>query len=197
MTTTQKLPFPRRHKNTDVRSREYLTTQEVERLRKAARGMGRHGHRNDTMILLAYRHGLRVGELVNLRWDQVDLQAGLLHVRRLKQGVPSTHPLTGREIRALRPLRRQAEDAPYVFLSERGGPMTVNNVQKMIKKAGEVAGLGFVVHPHMCRHGAGYKLANDGQDTRAIALWLGHNNLQHTMKYTELSPARFKDFWQD
>jgi integrase len=188
---------PHTHTNAAVRSREYLTPSEVEKLRKAARSMGRHGVRNDAMILLAYRHGLRVGELVNLRWDQVDLQTGLLHVRRLKKGIPSTHPLTGAEIRALRLLSRQADDAPYVFLSERGGPITVNNAQKMIQKVGEVAKLGFVVHFHMCRHGAGYKLANDGQDTRAIQLYLGHKSINHTARYCELSPERFRDFWED
>src|SRR5687768_7856791 len=117
-----KLAFPRRHKNIDVRSREYLTEAEIERLRKAARAIGRHGHRNDTMILIAYRHGLRVSELVNLRWDQVDLQQGILHVWRLKRGVPSTHPMTGMEIRMLRQLHRQSKESPYVFISERGGP---------------------------------------------------------------------------
>ena len=116
-----KLAFPRRHKNSDVRSREYLTEAEVERLRKAARTIGHHGHRNDTMILIAYRHGFRVSELVNLRWEQVDLPQGLLHVSRMKRGVPSTHPLTGLEIRMLRQLHRQSKDSPYVFDSERGG----------------------------------------------------------------------------
>jgi type 1 fimbriae regulatory protein FimE len=191
-----KLAFPRRHKNIDVRSREYLTEAEIERLRKAARAIGRHGHRNDTMILIAYRHGLRVSELVNLRWDQVDLQQGILHVWRLKRGVPSTHPMTGMEIRMLRQLHRQSKESPYVFISERGGPMTTANVRKMLSKAGEIAGLPHV-HPHQWRHGSGYKLANDGRDTRAIALWLGHRNLQHTMRYTELSPLRFRNFWND
>ena len=81
------LTFPKRHKHADVRSREYLTAAEVERLRKAARSIGRHGLRNDTMILLVYRHGLRVAELITLRWDQLDLGQGFLHVRRVKRGV--------------------------------------------------------------------------------------------------------------
>ena len=189
--------FPKRHKHADVRSREYLTAAEVERLRKAVRGVGRHGLRNDTMILLAYRHGLRVSELVHLRWDQVDLDQGFLHVRRLKHGVPSTHPLTGSEIRALRRLAKQAPEQAYVFLSERHGPLTASSVRKMLAQAGERAALGFPVHPHQLRHGCGYKLANDKQDTRAIQLFLGHKNIQHTVKYTELAAERFKDFWHD
>jgi integrase len=100
-----KLTFPKRHKHTEVRSREHLTPSEVEKLRKAARSIGRHGERNDTMVLLAYRHGLRVSELITLRWDQLDLDQGLFHVRRVKHGVTSTHPLTGTEIRALRKLK--------------------------------------------------------------------------------------------
>ena len=192
-----KLAFPKRHKHSEVRSREHLTPPEVDKLRKAARRIGRHGERNDTMILLAYRHGLRVAELIHLRWDQVDLEQGLLHVRRVKNGVPSTHPLTGTEMRALRKLKRLAGESTYVFLSERKGPLTASSVRKMIAQAGEHAELRFPVHPHQLRHGCGYKLANDKQDTRAIQLFLGHRNIQHTVKYTELAAERFKNFWRD
>jgi len=192
-----KLAFPKRHKYADVRSREYLTAAEVERLRKAARSVGRHGLRNDTMILLAYRHGLRVAERINLRCDQLDLEQEFFHVRRLKRGVPSTHPLTGGEIRALRRLKSAAPDMIYVFVSERKGPLTDSSVRKMVARAEELAELGFPVHPHQLRHGCGYKLANDKQDTRAIQLFLGHRNIQHTVKYTELAAGRFQDFWQD
>jgi type 1 fimbriae regulatory protein FimE len=188
---------PKRQKHADVRSREHLTPAEVAKRRKAARNIGRHGERNDTMILLAYRHGLRVSELIALRWEQIELEPELLHVRRLKQGVPSTHPLTGTEIRALRKLQPLAGDAPYVFLSERKGPLTASSVRKMIAQAGEVATLGFPVHPHQLRHACGYKLANAHQDTRAIQLYLGYRNIQHTVKYTELGAGRFQDFWRD
>jgi len=192
-----KLAFPKRHKHADVRSREYLTEAEVDRLRKAARSVGRHGLRNDTMILLAYRHGLRVSELIALRWEQFDLDQGFFHVRRLKRGVPSTHPLTGGEIRALRRLKSAAPDSAYVFVSERKGPLTDSSMRKMIAQAGELAELGFPVHPHQLRHGCGYKLANDQHDTRAIQLFLGHTNIQHTVKYTELAAGRFQNFWRD
>jgi integrase len=109
------LAFPKRHKYTDVRSRGYLTPAEVDRLRKAARSVGRHGLRNDTMLLLAYRHGLRVSERITLRWDQCDLDQGFFHGRRLKRGVPSTHPLTAGEIRALRRLQNAAPDSASVL----------------------------------------------------------------------------------
>ena len=120
------------------------------------------------MIRIAYRHGLRVSELVVLRWDQVDLGQAQLHVRRLKNGLPSTHPLGAKEIRALRQLERDRRGSPYVFMSERKGPMTDSAFRKIVARAGDVAELGLPVHPHMLRHATGFKLANDGQDTRAI-----------------------------
>ena len=189
--------IPRRRRNTELRTREYLTPDEVEKLISAAKGIGRHGHREATIILIAYRHGLRVGELVSLRWDQVDLKQGLLHVSRSKNGSPSNHPIRGPEIRALRRLRRDYPDAPYVFVTERKGPMTESNVHKMIAQAGQESGLPFPVHPHMLRHACGYKLANDGHDTRAIQHYLGHKNITHTTRYTELASDRFGGFWRD
>jgi len=188
---------PRRLPNAASRTREHLIPSEVERLTTAAGKLGRYGQRDATLILIAFRHGLRVGELVALRWDQVDLKAGLLHVNRLKHGVASTHPLRGPELRSLRRMRREFGESPYLFCSERGGPMTASNVRKMVARAGIKAGITFPVHPHMLRHACGYKLANDGQDTRALQHYLGHKNIQHTVRYTELSPERFKGFWKD
>jgi type 1 fimbriae regulatory protein FimB/type 1 fimbriae regulatory protein FimE len=163
----------------------------------AARRTGRHGHRDATLILIAYRHGLRVSELVTLRWDQLDLKAGTLHVARLKNGRPSVHPIRGPELRALRRLQRDYAASPYVFVTERGGPMTDRNAHYVISQAGRIAGLPFAAHPHMLRHACGYKLANDGHDTRSIQGYLGHSNITSTVRYTELSPRRFNDFWKD
>ena len=191
-----KVPPPRR-KNRDLRSREYLTSEEVDRLITSARSLGRHGHRDATLILIAFRHGLRVSELVALRWDMIDLKQGLLHVSRLKNGVSSTHPVRGPELRALRRLQRDYPDTPYLFVTERKGPLTTSTVRKLLARAGEHAEIGLPVHPHMLRHSTGYKLANDGHDTRAIQHYLGHRNIQHTVRYTELAANRFKDFWKD
>ncbi len=188
---------PRKRKNADRRSREYLAPAEVDRLITAAGKLGRHGHRDATMVLVAYRHGLRVSELVSLRWDQVDLKQGLLHVRRRKNGIPSTHPLYGPEIRALRKLANAKAESPYVFVSERKGPMTDAAFRKIVARAGVAADIGMPVHPHMLRHSTGFKLANDGQDTRAIQHYLGHKNIQHTVGYTQLAPQRFNTFWED
>jgi type 1 fimbriae regulatory protein FimB/type 1 fimbriae regulatory protein FimE len=188
---------PLRLKNTEYRSREYLTEDEVDQLMDAAGRVGRHGHRDATLILLSYRHGLRVTELVSLRWEQLDLKQGLMHVNRLKHGNPSVHPLRGPELRALRRLQREYSTLPYVFCSERKAPLTSDAIRKIITRAGREAKLPFSVHPHMLRHACGYKLAQAGQDTRAIQHYLGHKNIQHTVRYTQLSPDRFKDFWKD
>jgi type 1 fimbriae regulatory protein FimB/type 1 fimbriae regulatory protein FimE len=185
---------PKRRKNAELRTREYLTETEMERLIKAARG-NRYGLRDATMVLMAYRHGLRATELVDLRWEQVELgRNAALHVRRIKQGVPSVHPLQGDEMRALRELKRST-DSPFVFTSERGAPFTTAGFAKMVARAGDAAKLKGV-HPHMLRHACGYALANRGHDTRALQAYLGHKNIQHTVRYTELSPTRFKDFWR-
>ncbi len=188
---------PPRKKNADVRPREYLLPDEINRVLAAAKTLGRHGHRDHTLILLAYRHGLRVSELIALRWDMVDLKQGLLHVTRLKNGVDSTHPLRGPELRALRKLLAQFPDSPYLFITERGGPITASSVRRIVARAGHEAGLTFPIHPHMLRHSCGYKLANDGVDTRALQHYLGHRNIQHTVRYTEMSSERFKNFWKD
>ena len=149
------------------------------------------------MILMAYRHGLRVSELVSLKWSQIDLKQGLLFVNRRKNGMDSTHPLWGKELRALRKLMRDYPETTYVFVSERKSPMTASTFRKMLSRAGKEAKLSLSVHPHMLRHSTGFKLANDGQDTRSIQHYLGHKNIQHTVRYTEMTPNRFKDFWKD
>ncbi len=188
--------MPRRPTNDELRTREYLTPDEIEALQAAARKTGRHGHRDATLILLAYRHGLRASETAALRWEQIDLKAGTIHVNRLKNGRDSVHPLRGPELRALRRLEREYA-GPHVLATERKGPLTASTVRHIVKRAGEQAGLPFPVHPHMLRHACGYKLANDGHDTRAIQQYLGHKNITHTVRYTELAADRFKGFWQD
>jgi integrase len=188
---------PKKRPNAEVRSREYLTDAEVNRLIAAA-GDNRQAHRDQTMILIAYRHGLRAAELVALPWDAVDFGHSRLHVGRAKNGSPSVHPLTGRELRALRRLQREQEPkSSFVFTSERGAPFSTAGWRKMVARLGVAAKFDFPVHPHMLRHACGFKLANDGVDTRSLQAYLGHKNIQHTVRYTELAPTRFKDFWRD
>jgi integrase len=182
--------------NRELRTREHLTPAEVERLIEAAKG-NRQGHRDATMILLAFRHGLRAAELVDLRWDQVGFDEGVLHVRRVKNGTPATHPLTGRELRALRKLQRENGGNLFVFVSERGAPFSVSGFRRMIERAGQAAGLEIKAHPHMLRHACGYALANRGTDTRTLQAYLGHRNISNTVRYTELASGRFKGLWKD
>lgn len=194
--STVKRIVPLRRPNSELRRREYLTEAEVEKLIEVAKG-NRHGRRDGIMILVAYRHGLRASELVDLRWDQVDFASATLHVRRVKQGTPATHPILGDELRALRRLQREQDPkSPFVFTSERDAPFSTAGFARMVQRAGEAARLGFKAHPRMLRHACGYALANKGHDTRALQAYLGHKNIQHTVRYTELAPTRFKDFWR-
>ena len=188
---------PLRKTNSDLRSREYLTIAEVTALAEAAK-RNRQGQRDSTMILIAFRHGLRATELVGLKWDQVSFDNATLHVRRVKQGTASVHPLSGTELRSLRALKRSSPASPFLFVSERSAPLSTAGFARMLERAADSAGLsGLRVHPHMLRHACGFALANAGHDTRAIQSYLGHRNIQHTVRYTELSPERFKEFWQD
>jgi site-specific recombinase XerD len=195
-TEVNRTVVPTRRPNAELRTREHLTAAEVETLVEAAKA-NRHGHRDATMILVAFRHGLRAAELRDLRWDQVEFGAAVLHVRRVKNGTASTHPLRGDELRALRRLRRESETSPFVFVSERGTPFTTAGFARMIERAAETAGLTLKAHPHMLRHACGYALANKGHDTRAIQAWLGHRSITSTAIYTALAPNRFKEFWRD
>ncbi len=188
---------PTRRPNAELRTREHLTPGEVDALIEAAKA-NRYGHRDATMILVAFRHGLRAVEVCDLRWDQVDFNGAVLHVRRVKNGTPSTHPLLGDELRALRRLQRESSPSPFVFVSERGTPFTTAGFARMIERAARRGlGLELKAHPHMLRHACGYALANRGHDTRAIQGWLGHRSITSTAVYTALAPNRFKDFWRD
>lgn len=188
---------PCRPINRERREREYLSEKEIDQVYQVAKRLGRHGHRDAMLILLMFRHGLRVGEAAALRWSQVDCDSGLLHVTRLKNGIASTHPLHGLSIRGLRRLQKDYPTTPYVFVSERGAPLTVRTIRHIVARAGEEAGLPFSIHPHMLRHSTGFYLANKGIDTRSIQVYLGHANIKNTVIYTQLSSARFQGFWLD
>ncbi len=188
---------PRRRRNSEVRSREYLTVEEVKRLREGARRIGRNGFRDALMISVAFRHGLRVAELTNLTWDQLHFEDGTFLVKRIKNGREAVHFLQGDELRELKRLKREAPASRFVFCSERRGPLTTRTVRHIVKRAGEEARLSFPVHPHMLRHAKGFQLAQKGVDTRAIQGYLGHRDIKSTVVYTELDPARFKGLESD
>jgi type 1 fimbriae regulatory protein FimE len=187
---------PRKQKH-DPAVREYLRPDEVDAMVQAARTSGRHRVRDAAIILLMFRHGLRTAELVALRWHQVDLKTGYLDVHRVKRGHDAKHPLRGPQLRLLRELQRLYPDSPYVFVSERKAPLSPRSIREIVARAGKLAGLPFVPHPHQLRHACGYYLASHGHDTRAIQDYLGHKNIQHTVRYTEMAPHRFESFWMD
>lgn len=199
---TAQLPFSAKScapppKQPSTREREYLRSSEIKAMIRAAKKVGRHGVRDGAIILLMFRHGLRTAELVALKWMQIDLAGGYIEVHRVKHGRDSIHPLRSPELRALRALQRDYTDTSYVFVSERKAPLSTRSVRHIIDRAGELAGIPFQVHPHQLRHGCGYYLATQGHDTRAIQDYLGHRNIQHTVRYTQLNPSRFESFWTD
>lgn len=184
-------------KKSSSEERAYLRTDEVKAIIRAAIKVGRHGMRDSAIILLMFRHGLRTAELVALKWMQVDLVSGYIEIRRAKHGHDSIHPLRSPKLRALRQLQKDYPDTQYVFVSERKAPLSTRSIRYIVARAGELAGIPFPVHPHQLRHACGYYLAAQGQDTRAIQDYLGHKNIHHTVRYTQMSPQRFESFWTD
>lgn len=183
-----------RDKNETYRAREYLTEAEIEQLVTTA-GKGRNPERDRLLIMMAFRHALRVSELVGIKWDQVDLKAHTLYVRRVKGSVSGIHGLDGAELRLLRALRRDNPHAAFVFMSERKAPMSTDGAQKLIERLGEAAGLSFPIHAHMLRHSAGYALAGRGVDTRTIQTLMGHKNIANTVIYTAVADKRIRTIW--
>jgi type 1 fimbriae regulatory protein FimB/type 1 fimbriae regulatory protein FimE len=181
---------PGRGKNADLRSREYLTSQEIKQLRDAVKD-NRYGLRDSLIILMLYKHGLRVSELVSLRWDAIDFHTGMIHINRKKNGNASNQKLSGDEITMLKKLRKLVDGA-FIFVSERGATLQRFAVNQMLAAASKKVEFGFQVHPHMLRHAAGYELAKAKVPTRTIQDYLGHKNIQHTVVYTRLDPDAFK-----
>lgn len=183
---------PNRKHNDKLRNgRKYLTPSEIDRILKVAK-KGRHGARDALMIRMAYLHGLRVSELVDICWSQIDFDQGLIEVQRLKNGTASLQPLCGVELRALRQVMRNYPEGPFVFQSERGGPISAAGFRKLFSRLGKKAEFPWPINPHMLRHSTGYALVNKGDDTRSIQGFLGHKNIRHTQGYTALSAKRFQ-----
>lgn len=174
------------------KERDYLRPDEVNRVIAAAGQLGRQRERDQVLLRLIYRHGLRAAEARSVKWSDFDLDAPrerTFHIRRVKGSLDSVHMLDRDEVAALRRLRAEAS-GPFVFVSERGGPLSADMIARIVQRAAEAAGIGFHVHPHMLRHSAGYMLANEGTDTRLIQDFLGHANIQNTVRYTRLSKKR-------
>jgi type 1 fimbriae regulatory protein FimB len=180
--------------------RKHLTGREVERLILATRG-ARNESRDRCLLLLMFRHGLRVSEACRLKLDQVDTDSRVLHVRRLKRGLSTDHPLRGDELRAIgawlkeRARMKVPATVKTFFVSERRSPLHRSTVNLLLEKY-SAASLPLHAHPHMLRHACGYALADQGADTRLIQDYLGHRNIQHTVRYTASNPARFQRLWQ-
>jgi site-specific recombinase XerD len=174
--------------------RDFLTPAEMDALLRAAKA-GRYGQRDYAMMLVAYRHGLRVSELVSLTRRDVSLAEARIWCARRKNGLSTSQPLQGDELRALRAYLNKRDDAlPWLFVSSQGGQMTRQNINYLIAEAGQRAGLGHI-NPHMLRHSCGHALADKGTDTRLMQDWLGHRDIRHTAWYSRTSAKRFEGVW--
>jgi integrase len=186
-----------RKKNSDYRSREYLTFEEVKRLIQASELRGRHPLRDQALLLLMFRHGLRASEAAALKWDAVMLDNKSIFIQRLKGSDSGNHPLQADEMSALQALRNRYPEGHYLFANERGAHLTAGAISKIVERCGELAELPMSTHPHMLRHSCGFYLAEKGWTTRDIQAWLGHRNIQNTVGYTAMNPARFNQYaWE-
>jgi integrase len=177
------------------RRKNFLSDAEVGTLLEAMK-RGRHGARDHLLVLMMYRHGLRVGEAIGLHRDEVDLDHARLWVRRLKHGLDVEHPVPGDELRAVkRYLGTRVDLLPWLFISERGQPLTRQSVNYLVA-AGAVRAELPLVHPHMLRHSCGFSLANRGYDLRLIQDYLGHRDPKHTVRYTRTAAGRFEGLWR-
>lgn len=182
-----------------MNDRNHLTGLEVEKLIAATKG-ARHEARDRCLLLLMFRHGLRVSEACGLVLSQVDTESRVLHVARLKGGLSTTQPLRGDELRIIKAWlavrAKMNSEGNAFFISERRTPLSRKTAWLAIRKYGELAGLPLPAHPHMLRHACGFALADQGADTRLIQDYLGHRNIQHTVRYTATNPARFEKLWR-
>jgi site-specific recombinase XerD len=184
--STDMRPVAGRKPNNAYRVREHLTDAEITKLLAALKA-NRHGQRDWLIGLLIYRHGLRVSEACDLRWDDLDLPKRTIAIRRLKGSTDSVHYLERDELAGLKRLQRgQEPKAAYVFVNERGQPFGRMGIARMIERAGEAAKLPFPVHVHMLRHSTGHALAGRGMDTRRLQHFLGHASITNTVRYTAM-----------
>ena len=185
--------------NNSLRDREYLVESEITRLITVAKGNKDIflATRNHLIILLSYRHGLRISELTGLKWNQIELEEAGIHINRLKGSNSGVHPMRGDECRLVSKLRKnQPVKSPWMFTSASGLILTRDGVTKALATIAQTAKLEIKFHHHMLRHSCGYALAAKGCDTRLIQEYLGHRSIEHTVGYTALDPGRFESLWE-
>lgn len=199
LNTEEKEYIPTRKPNSEYRSREYLTLDEVNQLIELAATGRKFKLRNSLIVLMLFRHGLRISELVDFKWDAILWNDRKININRSKNGLSGVHPLLKDEYEKLLELKQDKTypTSNYIFTSERGEQLKEQAITKLIQRLGEKTDFGFPIHPHQLRHACGYHLANQGATTKDIKVYLGHKNIQNTEKYTALSSKRFDNFnWE-
>jgi len=189
--------MPQARKKSVGQTRDYVTPREVDRLLAVTIDKGRHGNRNYLLILLCFRHGLRLSELADLQWRMFDFDRKLLRVSRSLHGIDSRHPLSSMELKALRKLRKDYPGSRYLFVSGDGSRLSSRSISRIIAEAGEDAGIKIPVNPRVLSRGSAHALARAGHNVIALQHYLGHRNILETLRYVELPARPFKDFWKD
>ena len=180
--------------NDQLRGKRHLNHQEIDLVCKTIRKKSRYAGRDELMVLMAFHHGFRVSELVDVKWQHIDLRSGQIVIRRLKNGIDTTHPISSkRELMLLRRIHKAQKKpmAGFVFKNERGSPVSVNGFQKTFGKFSELA-LGVKWNAHSLRHACGTALIDRGHDLRTVLVYMGHRNIQNTTVYLHESVKQFE-----
>lgn len=181
--------------NAHEKDKDFLTEGEVGQLLKAAKNT-RYSIRNQLLITMMYKHGLRVSEVINIKLSDLNLNTSRIWIRRLKGGLSVEHPIPGEELRLIRKyLRTKENELPWLFINERNLPLTRQAVNYMISSVSKIAGLNNL-SPHTLRHSCGYYMASNEYHQRIIQDYLGHRDPKHTARYTRIAGKKFEGIWK-
>ena len=180
--------------NDHERAKDFLSDAEIKSFLDASKKT-RYPKRNYLLLLMMYRHGLRVSEAISIKKSDVDIRESRIWIKRLKSGLSVEHPISGDELRGIkRYLSSREDNLPWLIVNERCLPLTRQAGNYIVKVISTTAKLENV-RPHTIRHSFGFYLANKGYDLRLIQDYLGHRDPKHTAHYTRVVSKRFEKLW--